>query len=316
MVLPLFLEDLETVKMKALSDKEILERFSDENVIQYKGKRIPQALVDHVPLGLTEKQMHFIEDTERYKLPPEIHRIKKSIIAQVTSVHRSARFSDQQTWRISDFHSKTHKIHFTKAKYSDFVVTNLAAQVGIITDCGQLLYCLEDGRRLRPLKKSRPANHLGVAVIVVTSDIKTFLQRRSRYTLTYPNMLGPSASGTMDGRLTPPNPFEAMRAEIVEELGIEQDEIRDLRYLGLARDLRRAGQPDMFFIAKTTLSLPLVQEHLYSSVGAYETVNLVEIDLADPSQVEGRLHEKEMSPTAMTALYFLFHFLKASKDHL
>ena len=152
--------------------------------------------------------------------------------------------------------------------------------------------------------------------MIITSDGYTFLQRRSHQTMTYPNMLGPSASGLMNMTADPslkPNPFNAIRLEIQEELLIEPTEITDLKYLALTRELRRAGKPEMFFIARTSLDLSKVLRRFEERPrDARETEALVEIAI---DNVKEPLREDNMSLAAKANTYFLLHYLKATKGH-
>jgi len=291
--------------MTGMSDTEIVQHYSKESLLEYNGEKIPQALVDHVPSGLTRDQMNFNRMEGQYKLPPEIECSYARILTKVKRPHEY----NGPTWRVCNFDTKSHTMSFVRAKYFDYLVTNLAAHKCITIGSEPLLYLLEDDKKLSDLRKSKAANSLGVGIMIITSDEYTFLELRSKGSSTYPGMLAPSASGGLSGA-SQPDPFVAIQNEIKQELRILPSEVTDLRYLGLTRELKRAGKPEMFFSARTSLNFYDVQKSQRSAKDASETEKLVKLDL---DNVREPLPEENMSPAAKANLYFLLHYLRATR---
>ena len=294
--------------MNTKPDKEILRQFPQERIVNYGGRALTQVPVEEMTAGLNRKQMEFEVDTIVFNLPEEVKSEKARIISQIRSIQPSARFLDDNLWRLSEFELKDHIMRFGRTRYSDYVATNLAALYGISTRKGKLLSILEGGPRLSQLRYSRAANPLGVAAMVTTSENSTFLQNRSSQTLTYPNMVGPSVSGTLECVPSLPDPFMAIMREISQELGIEPWEILTIKYIGLTRDLKRAGQPDMFFIVKTELSLDTILKRVDTARDKYETDSILPIshvEIMSEEHFTFPIANSQITPTALMACYLL-----------
>lgn len=108
------------------------------------------------------------------------------------------------------------------------------------------------GGELLPLETSPLANTLGVACMIRVAQGRWVVSVRSRSVAYGAGELGCSSSGALmwnDGGQQPGGDFVSwctggMARELKEELGIRSTRFK---YLGLAREMRRAGKPQLFF---------------------------------------------------------------------
>ncbi len=103
------------------------------------------------------------------------------------------------------------------------------------------------------------SNHLGCNGIIVTSDKRTILIKRSKSVSigksTYATSVGASikAKYALDGHQTfsLPGLKHAILREIEDELKIPAEHITDLLFLAAYRDLVEGGKPQLAFAAYT-----------------------------------------------------------------
>lgn len=158
--------------------------------------------------------------------------------------------------------SELGRLHFTFSitSYFDYVIQNLAVAENLVIDGATVRSRLEPGPQLSPLDTSPCGNITGVSCLLVTSDGWLAICERSLDVLTFPGLLGPSASGAMNfpDEVLADRPsvsiFDKIRLELREELGLPSNRIEDLLYLGTTRDLAFCGKPEVFFLAGTSLA--------------------------------------------------------------
>ncbi len=100
------------------------------------------------------------------------------------------------------------------------------------------------------------ANGTGVCSVLLTSDDKIVLQRRSQTVFEHPGTLhfcGGSLSPVDTGGRLSADPFEVMTIEFDEELGLPRSAIVEMSCLGIARDTQTL-KPDILLL--TRLALP------------------------------------------------------------
>src|SRR5690606_38368965 len=109
-----------------------------------------------------------------------------------------------------------------------------------------------------PLPISKASNHLGLNVLLLTADQKLVIQERNNKVSSFANTLSPSSSGALNYSIAIDEEKNvsistAIRNELAEELSAEID-IDEVFLLGLPRELKRLGKPELHFLAKTSLS--------------------------------------------------------------
>lgn len=174
------------------------------------------------------------------------------------------------------------------SKYFAYIATNLLAFYVVQKPIRQMVtdLCKQRGH-LNDLGNSIFGNVLGVNIFVSTRDEKIIFQRRSHLVATFPCKLGPSISGTLspahiEGKTSMVDMLTG--GEVHEELSLLRKNFveESWRFLGLARDLLRAGNPDLFFYVRTSLSASEVEEIWRDGAkDRYEAISLLHIDAAN-----------------------------------
>lgn len=137
-----------------------------------------------------------------------------------------------------------HALHLQPVRYFDVLATNLApGPAGALRPLGVL------------------ADPLGLNAIVLTSDDRMIVQRRSARVLLRPGALCPGVSGSVEPRdvqvaLARGGTLADLPVdrELYEELSVAADEVASVRCLGITRELARRGTPEAFYEVRLGLS--------------------------------------------------------------
>lgn len=106
------------------------------------------------------------------------------------------------------------------------------------------------------------ADPVGTSAILLSSDGVLVFGRRSQRVALYPGFIHP-----FGGTLEPPaeatvlDPFAEMRRELMEEVGIDADDIADLRIIAVVED-RHLRQPELLYAARTRLTTATITQRL------------------------------------------------------
>lgn len=165
------------------------------------------------------------------------------------------------------------RLHFAQSFYYNYLITNSLPELRLP---GGLTYrdLLEPGPGLSELPTALAENHLGMSCLLRTSDGHLVIPRRSEHTNVFKGQLSPSVSGVAgvgscrdaDGGYSP---LAWLARELAEELpylavddstfpGGPRDHLARARVLGMTRELRRCGKPELFFL----LDLPVDAAHV------------------------------------------------------
>lgn len=160
------------------------------------------------------------------------------------------------------------KLRFKKSFYYNYLATNMLPEMQLP---GGLTYreLLEPGPRLSDLETALPENHLGLSCLLRTQDGALIIPRRSQHTNVFKGQLSPSVTGAanMDTCRDPSggySPQAWLAQELAEELPFLarapeafpepfSETLEHTEFLGMTRELRRCGKPELFFF----LPLPL-----------------------------------------------------------
>lgn len=103
------------------------------------------------------------------------------------------------------------------------------------------------------LDHSELSNHMGGSTLAITHDGKILLVKQGRLTVVSSGLLAPSGSGSFDwnDRQAASGNFTrlirtALERELMEECGLDPQDISETILLGMGRDLARGGKPDFF----------------------------------------------------------------------
>lgn len=150
---------------------------------------------------------------------------------------------------------------FQGCGYFDWLETNLSADL----DRSPLPTLREDACHdyaLKQLNDTKLANISGINGLLFTNDGYMIYQKRSSDVLVRPGQLCSGFSGTIDkidieNVCRSPSPvladLDTVR-EAVEEVGIDRTQVNDITFLGLTRELIRAGTPEFFYSVKLNIS--------------------------------------------------------------
>ncbi len=158
-----------------------------------------------------------------------------------------------------------HRLVFQGCSYFDYCATNLALDLEV-PPLGDLRSRAQRDGTLEPLEASVLANATGISGLVFTDDGYMLVQRRAPSVLFRRGELCSGASGTVDwvdidhavrrgGCLSD---LQAER-ELVEELGVRAEWVRQRVFLGITRELVRGGAPEMFYAFEIEASLEQVR---------------------------------------------------------
>jgi hypothetical protein len=160
----------------------------------------------------------------------------------------------------------TLRLKVQRARYHDQARSNLVLDFdrenpGHFVSLRQLLIA-DYGKKLPDLHDGRLANTLGIAALVYYPSGNAwvpYLVRRVRKIGVFPGGLHCTASGvakwpppeaprSLDGFAT-----EHMYYELEEEVGIQREDLIDLRPVALCREMARGGKPQLFYVGFTKL---------------------------------------------------------------
>lgn len=150
-------------------------------------------------------------------------------------------------------------------------------------------------KALEPFHESPLVNHLGIVCLIETADRKLIIQERSDAVANRGLTLSASVTGAIDfqdveharqlqgGNLLSLSALArvALAREAVGELGIE---IEQIRFLGLIREFERGGKPELYFYARSSLSLAsTVGSARLKASERFETTGLLGIPFGNES---------------------------------
>ena len=159
-------------------------------------------------------------------------------------------------------------LRLQRAVFSDGVKSNYA-----MDGPGELREILraEYGAILPPLSDTRLSNGIGTAVVVFDSADRPYLPRRAPRQHIFPGGYHCTASGEtvwtgardFDGLFT-----ANIYRELAEEAGLVREDLDWIRPVAFCREFLRAGKPQIFFAARTSLCAEALAERRRSAIAA------------------------------------------------
>ena len=169
-------------------------------------------------------------------------------------------YHDSMIVRVSGWDFEQRKLEFQPARYSDYVVTNyepaLKMAIPGINPEKNISSLSVDGKgSFLDFCKSPMANSLGVACVVRVEGDRWLIAHRSRAVSFEPRSMGCPGSGVLEwtemghweGRDFVSWCAGGISRELEQELGYSASP-EDFEYLGFARETKRAGKPQLFFL--------------------------------------------------------------------
>lgn len=220
---------------------------------------VKSAALPHVPLFLPDKGFDPRRVRLRLVTPDFSPRFRVTETLEIYKRNASRKmFFDGENARLIE--AGTSRFSFQGSRYFDYISTNLSLDSGN-TVFGTLRQQIHPRGLLEPISESQLANATGINGLVFSCDGHLVLQRRRDNVLIRPGELCSGFSGTVDkldvsvavDRGATLANLDATR-ELVEEIGVDRDQIGECTFLGVSRELVRGGKPEMFYAVDVNLT--------------------------------------------------------------
>lgn len=241
-------------------------------------------LIDNTKVNLDFSHFVFKHKNVMHELPKKLKDLADKNIEEFL---KKQRFFVSEIIRVSDvtFDGKTFTIHTQKTTYDKFIGTNGTMDLLLDTENTSLREKEHPYGILPELRDSSLANTLGISIMVTTKDNYLILPRRSQKVTTDKGNYSPSASGVVDViDINNGKEFESdaersfydlsIEREIEEELGIKKEELSNIEFLGMTRDLIKGGKPEIHFETTTKLTHLEVKERWEKALDKNENKDL------------------------------------------
>jgi len=213
---------------------------------------IPQIVeIDNTSAQALLQDVTVSKRVSSYTLREPVLQLEKEIEMLLRAGNPS--FNDGLGVRLADWHREDRGlvIDVQPVAFTDVLKSNM--QMDRVLSNGETLRTvLHENGRLEPLDESVLGNPIGVDILLFTKRGDMVVQKRSERMAIRPGALAPSVSGGFDWEDVAPDDVRTLAdvpiwREMIEELGVAQGVLRDLHFLGVARELARGGQPEAFF---------------------------------------------------------------------
>lgn len=187
-----------------------------------------------------------------------------------------AEFFDGIVTRVSGWDEKKGELELQRSRYFTYLKSNLSMDMKLSSGMSDrsLRETIHFDKKLDSFQGSSLANVLGINGLVFTSDGFMIYQKRNSSVLIRPNQTCSGFSGTVDwsdirnsngvdiGNL---GDLDVLR-ELSEELGVNtffgNDEVQEVVFLGMTRELIRGGCPELFY----SVDLKLTKDQVVSRI--------------------------------------------------
>ena len=256
------------------------------------------------PKGKDVDSYRIKRSTSVYSVPPALKKHADAAIEcfkrtnKLVKLEGTDEYENNISARIRFWEKDYDKIEIEKATYFNQVGTNLTMDwASNMLKGGK--YATIRNTIERPVKGKLPklsdsvfANTLGVAVMFVTKDDSFYVPIRGTKQAVMAERGGQfhcSASGVFKWseklELNETNRFdlfgEGMRLEIKDEMNIEEDEFT-LIPIAFARELARGGKPQLFYVAKCSLTEKEIKERRKDAIERWEYIEPEELKESSP----------------------------------
>lgn len=224
--------------------------------------------------------------------------------------------------RLKNYDRDNKSLTFQGAHYFDWIMTNLSLDYDR-APLSTLRQETSTGGKLQDLDNNPLTNITGINGLLFSNDGHMIYQKRNKKVLVRPNQLCSGFSGTIDKidirHLTQSStPYlsnlDTLR-EAVEEIGICRDDLKNIIFLGITRELIRGGTPEIFYAVDLNLDrkkilelIPKDKEGIIKSVnfGRYaKSINDESIPALSESTLWGLIEKIENETKAPVSIPFL-----------
>ena len=309
---------LNTAKYLRLTADELIERYSQEKPLSIKVNELEWKLPHTCIFDNTLQQLslsNIVVEQDRispqYIIPTRLETKASDVLEEIGDF-----FHDSTTIRLNQIIQDIDKLTLvvSKAHYLDHIATNYAMDA-LLVERGwtkSLRDIINPGKRLEPLETSLLANHIGVSVLIITSDNYLILPIRSHEKVSiWHKQVMPSISGAAsydeDMWSTRKGPVAAWMREGREELGLENSNFEEPGiFLGITREFLRGGKPELFFTTHITLTKTKLEQKFHKARDKWENKELRWFEFSVPLTPLSTEDERQM---------FLDDFLRLMKQY-
>lgn len=248
-----------SISMISMSHDDLLNKYKAENgsLLSLGGFKLQSICLHQYEPHTSIRDLSLSVNPQAFQLPWYVAQYSDALIRRFNP----AKTFNGLTLRLTGF-EKPGRCHFIFqfASYYDYLVTNGSHDSQLFNEL-TVRDILEPGPSLNPLEGALCANHLGLSVLIISSDQHLLLQVRSKNVSTFAGELSPSISGAANystfadenGILSFENWFlKEMSEELSEDLKLQ--DFSEIHCHGLSRELIRLGKPELFFVAKISKS--------------------------------------------------------------
>lgn len=264
-------ENNDSPHLTPLSKPELINYYANEKLLEdeigFSGMdTIPQVLVlkdfDYTKVGYDDVRILVDEQSSVYEFPSIIKGKAKTLEKFHKENKKGKVLYNSSTTRLNkvEIVDGGLNIYISKATYFAYLGTNYSMDVKPKGWSKSLRESFHKEGALKPLSESLFANHIGIGVLVFTSDNFLILQQRNVQKVSiYGGELAPSVSGASEFKdfsfSGESYLMNFIKREAEEELGIDIYDFdrSSIRLLGIVRELNRGGKPEMFFMARVNI---------------------------------------------------------------
>lgn len=220
---------------------------------------------------VANQKIDFCFDPDLFELDAALDSLTQDAFGKVLEQRRTGSLYDGSMFRLRSIKKSLDRtvINIQRTTYFRSLRTNFMLDqkpAGHSTTLRELVM-IESGK-LGDFASSRLSNHIGLVVMVETSDGQLLVQNRSEEVAIRANTLSSSVSGTFEGSdFSKDVPYISMEhslggiiREIQGEMGSVQVDAEDIYFLGLMREYRRGGFPDFYFLWEAPYTLAAIQK--------------------------------------------------------
>lgn len=300
--------------------KEALNEITAEDLIKLYGKKERPF---HIQIGSTdwsfassralepigdgtirEQTISIIYREEWFELDDELNWLTADRLKALQDASSGEQLFNGDPFRIIDITgTKSHpKIEVGRCKYFDSLRTSFSMDFVLPSHGKSLREILHASTgTFGPFLTSRLPNHMGLVVIIETTDGRLIVQERSANVQVRPRTYSASVSGTFEkndlvtssGLVQLVDTLGGVMREIHGELGGRYSyNAENFYFMGLMREFRRGGFPDLYFYYQSPHTFDEVYAHSKDAEESFEVDNIIGFYVGSRSFIQDPLNER------------------------
>jgi len=283
--------------------------YSKEDILSFQDRRVSFAVSFERVLPVDSVTCDF--NSLNYFLPTELESQIDSFLNIFRASLKKSPFNDIMA-RLDgvSFSNDSLTLVLRPSNYFRHIASNYFCDI-VITSSGRTVRSyLEPGPELNSFSKTRMSNHIGLNCALITQDKYLVTPKKSSDVVYDPNQLEISVSAGF--KWSPHNisllVWDEYYRVISDELGVTHDQVTNIYFLALLRDLRKGGKPELFSIAHTTNTLADLQyiHKTKASRNHWEFQSIEGISVREPYQAIGNILSNRIASPNLMAFCLLY----------